>query len=67
MKIILHVADDDTDPNATEDTTAYVHSLKSLVERRQHQGYPGAVLNHGDGAIWVTNVEILLDTGPAQE
>lgn len=60
MKIILTLSDPDT-PHETADAQLYVDSLKQRVEQRQYQGFPGAVLEHGDGSIWVTNVEIVLD------
>lgn len=62
MKIILHVATETAED--LEEAGSYVHSLKGTIERRQGQDMPGALLNHGEATIWVTDAEILLDTVP---
>lgn len=61
MKIVLHVAPFDG-PMDLEDMTAYVHTIQNDIRRRADQGFPGVWLQRGDGGIWVTNAEIVLDT-----
>ncbi len=60
-KLILTL---DVDTMDVDEMVAYVHSLKETIERKQGQGFPGALLEHGDGNVWVSNIEIQVDTNP---
>ena len=62
MKIVFTLARPDHDQEITE-AAEYVTALQRDIERKLRQGFPGAMLERGDGCIWVRKVEIVLDTG----
>ena len=60
-KLILTL---DIDTMDVDEMVAYVHSIQQTIARRKDQGFPGLLLEHGDGCVWVAEAEIQVDTNP---
>lgn len=56
MKIVLDLVV--TDEEERGEALGYVVALARLVERRQGQGMPGALLTQGGGSVWVSSVTV---------
>lgn len=57
MKIILDVVIDA--PDDPSDAREFVAAIKRAAERRINQGFPGTLMNFGEGRVWVCDVEMV--------
>lgn len=58
MKIVLELSEFDNKYELT-DAVEFVKSMQAQVEKKQYQGFPGMIMERGDGSIWVTKVELI--------
>lgn len=56
MKIILELAVADEEERA--EAREYAAALQRVVERRQWQDMPGALLDQADASVWVSRVTV---------
>ncbi len=59
MKIILELAVDG--PEEEAEAREYAAALQRVVERRQWQDMPGALMSQADASVWVSGVELVED------
>ncbi len=57
MKIILELAVADEEEG--QEALAYAAALDRIVQRRQDQGLPGALLDLAEGSVWVRAVTVV--------
>lgn len=60
MKIILTLPDEFDSENEEREATEFVKALQGAVERKLDQGFPGLMMERGDGSVWVCKVEMVL-------
>lgn len=61
MKIILTL--ECGGPAELEEAEQFARALARQVERRQNQGFPGAILERDDASVWVAAVELVYPQG----
>lgn len=59
MKIVLALSEFDN-ANEAGEASEYVASLARDIERKLDQGFPGLMMERGDGSVWVCKVEMVL-------
>ena len=57
MEIILEVTGLETREDI-EDLQKFVLSMRSRIEQRQWQDFPGLYQEYGDGAVWIKGVRL---------
>jgi hypothetical protein len=59
VKIILDLPEPESE-DEIKDAVEYVRAPKARVEQRIYNNFPGAMLEYGDGSIWVRDVKLEL-------